>query len=89
MIVDKWGGSWGVSWGLSWGGGPVLTDTDAIQLPVDCYVPGLDPVKDRYREYNIRPMALNSRGSTNRSAVNRVRGGRPSFTTTSSRKGYD
>lgn len=66
-----------------------ITDTDILQKPVNCVLAGQQPYKFSGREYEIRPMNTRSSGHINRTRVARLRGQRPSFTTTSNNRGYD
>jgi hypothetical protein len=68
-----------------------ITDTDILQLPVNVVLAGAVPIKDRYREFDIRPLNFRQ-GKTHMSArggVRRIGGDGPSFTITTSRKGHD
>lgn len=92
-VGDVWGNSWGDAWNVSWAIVETATqdviDTDAIQLPVNVVLHGTQPIKDRYREFDIRPMNMKSTGVGGRNPTVRLQGGKPSFTVTSSKKGHD
>jgi len=67
-----------------------ITDTDTLHLPVDYALAGKQLIKDRYREYDIRNGRPRERTRVAaRGGVRRLEGGQPSFTITSTRKGYD
>lgn len=66
-----------------------ITDTDILNLPVDYALAGKQLVKDRYREFDIRPPNYREKTAVRRAGVRRLEGGTPSFTVTSNRKGYD
>jgi hypothetical protein len=68
---------------------PAITDTEILQLPINCVLAGQQPYKERGREYEIRPRNLKSRPHTMRSGVRALKGGRPSFTVTTNNRGYD
>ena len=66
-----------------------VTDTNHLQLPVDCVLAGDQPYNDRGREYDIRPMNATEKTWGKHSSVRALGGGRPSFTTTTGKRGYD
>jgi len=72
-------------------GGPEqsIIDTDVLQLPVDCVLAGDQPYRDRGREYEIRPMNMTEKTWGKHSRVKALSGGRPSFTSTTGKRGYD
>ena len=66
-----------------------ITSTRKIQLPIDCVLAGQQPYKFSGREYDIRPMSTTERVQGRRSRVRKLRGAKPSFTTTTNNRGYD
>lgn len=66
-----------------------ITDTDILQKPVDYALAGKQLVKDRYREFDVRPPNYREKTAVRRTVVRRLEGAAPSFTVTSNRKGYD
>lgn len=92
-MADAWGGAWGGAWGTSWDiRVPVhtITDTDIIQKPVDYALADKQLIKDRYREWDIRPMNVRTKpGGTRTAGARRLGGDKPSFSVTTTKKGYD
>ena len=92
-VGDVWGNSWGNAWNVSWEivgvAAQDIIDTDVIQFPVNAVLMGTQPIKDRYREFDIRPMNMKTRGVGSRGQTMRLQGDKPSFTVTSSKKGHD
>lgn len=72
-------------------GGPELsiTDLQVLQLPVDCILAGDQHYKQSGREYEIRPMNMTEKTWGKHSRVRALSGGRPSFTSTTGKRGYD
>lgn len=66
-----------------------ITSTRKIQLPVDCVLAGQQPYRESGREYEIRDRNATERGGWNRTRVARLKGSRPSFTTTTNNRGYE
>mgnify|MGYP001070991487 CR=1 FL=1 len=69
---------------------PRVTSTRILERPVD-YVLAGDQIhpSEIGREYEIAPRNLRTRGHTMRSGVRQLSGGKPSFTVTTSKRGYD
>lgn len=68
----------------------VVTATDReIQLPVNVVLAGMVPIKDRWREYDVRPPGFRTREVSSATPTRRLKGGAPTFTTRTDRKGYD
>lgn len=72
-------------------GGPELSivDTEVLQLPVDCVLAGQQPYRERGREWEIRPRNLTEKTWGRHSSVRALQGGKPSFTVTTGKRGYD
>lgn len=66
-----------------------IIDTDILQKPIDAVLAGKQPIKDRYREWDIRPMNMRGRTRVTRGGVQNIGGEKPSFTVTTTKKGYD
>lgn len=68
-----------------------ITSTQTLQLPVNCVLAGSQPIVDRYREWSVPPSKLTAtpRRTARRTSVQMIGGNKPSFTVTSSRRGYD
>jgi hypothetical protein len=66
-----------------------ITDTDTLHKPVDCVLAGQQPYKDRYREQEIHPPNQKTKTAITRSGVKMLRGAKPSYTTKTSKRGYD
>jgi hypothetical protein len=66
-----------------------ITDTDILQKPVNVVMAGDVPIKDRWREFDIRPLDLKSKPVATGSPTRRLRGDKPSFTVKTDKKGYD
>lgn len=88
---SAWARSWGDAWGNSWGvvADHTLVDTDILQRPVNVVLAGMQPIKDRYREWDVRAPNLRTETKGTASSTRRLKGGRPSFTTKTGPKGYD
>lgn len=65
------------------------TSTDILQLPIDYVLAGQQPYKQSGREYEIRPRNLTEKTWGRHSSVRALGGGRPSFTVTTGKRGYD
>lgn len=65
-----------------------VTDTDILQLPVDCVLAGEQTIKDRYREWDVPAAKRTERMTVSRSGV-RSLGGGTGFTTKTGPRGYD
>lgn len=72
-------------------GGPELTitDTEVLQLPVDCVLVGEQPFRETGRTVELAPSRRTETPSLMQSSVRRLSGDRPSFTITISKRGYD
>lgn len=66
-----------------------VTDTDILQKPVNVVMAGDVPIKDRWREFDIRPLDLKTKPVATGSPTRRLRGDKPSFTVKTDKKGYD
>lgn len=90
-MADAWGVSWGSAWGQSWliRADLTITDTDILQKPVDYVLAGAQPIKDRYREWDIPAYRKTETGSTKRSGVRNIGGTVPSFKSTTSKTGRE
>ncbi len=66
-----------------------IVSTTKLHKPIDYILAGQQHYKQSGREYEIRPSDIRTRGNTMRSGVRALRGSRPSFTTTTSKRGYD
>lgn len=74
--------------GLTGEFGQTITDTEVLQLPVDCILAGQQHYKQSGREYEIHPRNQREFSRGSRSRVRALRGGKPSFTTTTNKRGY-
>lgn len=69
--------------------GPRVVSTRVLDLPVDYVLAGQQVLPTEIvREYDIRPRNLRTFGKTMRSGV-KAFGPKPSFTVTSTKRGYD
>jgi hypothetical protein len=66
-----------------------ITDTDILQKPIDAVLAGQQKIKDRYREYELHAPRLRTRASGTHTGVGRLKGDKPSFKVTTTKKGYD
>jgi hypothetical protein len=73
-----------------WRGVPDLsiTDTDILHKPVDYVLAGQQPIKDRYREWNVPQAKRTERTTVTRSGPRRLGGG-TGFTVRTDKRGYD
>lgn len=65
-----------------------ICDTAALQVPINCILAGQQLFRDRYRSNEITIRRLEQKTQARRSGVDRLKGGRPSFTTRTDSKGY-
>lgn len=72
-------------------GGPEtsITDTEVIQLPINCVLAGQQPYKFGGREWEIPAYRRSDKTAVTRSGVAKLRGAKPSFTVTTNNRGYD
>jgi hypothetical protein len=68
---------------------PVITSTSILQLPVDYQLAGEPAFRERYRTYEISPRRVTEQGRGRTAGVRRLSGSAPSFTTTTTKRGYD
>jgi hypothetical protein len=66
-----------------------ITDTEVLQLPINCILAGQQQYKQSGREYEIRPLNATEKVTLKRSRVARLKGEKPSFTTRVSHRGYE
>lgn len=66
-----------------------ITDTDALQRPVNAIMAGNVPIKAGGRGWDIRPPNLRTRTVMTGTGTRRLTGGKPSFTTKTDKRGYD
>lgn len=66
-----------------------ITSRRVLQDPVDCVLAGDQHYKQSGREYEIRPMNKTEKTWGKHSSVRALSGGRPSFTSTTGKRGYD
>ncbi len=65
-----------------------VTDTDILERPVNVVMAGDVPIKDRWREYDIRPANFKTREVASTSKARRL-SGPGSVTTRTDKRGYD
>jgi hypothetical protein len=70
-------------------GAGILTDTDILQLPVDCVLAGQQPFTERGRTFEGGPQRMTRRTLGTHSSVRNLSGARPSFTIKTGSRGYD
>jgi hypothetical protein len=68
---------------------PVITSTAVLQNPVDYQLAGEPAFRERYRTYEISPRRVTEQGRGRTAGVRRLSGSAPSFTTTTTKRGYD
>lgn len=67
-----------------------ITDTDALQMPVDYVLAGDLAYSERYRTFEGGPMNVRSKsGGPRRFGVRRLSSAPPSFSVTTTKRGYD
>lgn len=66
-----------------------ITDTDALQKPVNVVMAGDVPIKDRWREFDIRPLNIKTKRIASAAPGQRLNGPVPSFKTRTDTRGYD
>lgn len=66
-----------------------ITDTDALQKPVNVVMAGDVPIKDRWREFDIRPLNIKTTRIASATPGQRLNGPVPSFKTRTDTRGYD
>jgi hypothetical protein len=76
------GGGGGVGFGL-------VTSTRRLQLPINCILAGQQHYTQSGREFEIRSMNATEKTWGRHSSVRALKGGKPSFTITSNKRGYD
>ena len=69
--------------------GTTITDTEVLKLPVNCVLAGQQPIKDRYREWDVPTARRTEKGSMMRSRRGLIGGEKPSFTTRTDHRGYN
>lgn len=65
-----------------------VTDSADLQKPVDYVLAGVQPIKGHYREWDIPPANRSERVTVRRSQPRMLSGQKPSFTVTTSKRGY-
>lgn len=66
-----------------------LTSTTILQKPINCVLAGHQPYKFSETEYSIPPYRRTHTTAVARSGVAKLRGGKSSFTSKTSSRGYD
>jgi hypothetical protein len=67
----------------------VATSRAVLQDPINCVLAGQQPYRERGREWEIHPPNRRTKTAVTRSGVRQLGGQKPSFTTKTSKRGYD
>jgi hypothetical protein len=69
--------------------GTTVSDTDVLQLPINCILAGQQHYKHRERTWDIPPHRVTEEVTARGSSTRRLRGEAPTFTTRTGKRGYD